>query len=257
MNIPTYSRPTTTMDTALQERRTFLRATTLFTAVAEPQLRRIAADFVPRRYRARETIFHEGDPGQLLYMVQAGQVRIFVNGLDGSETSVILVGRPGQVFGELAIIDGLPRSASAIAVDDTVLLTLDRDSFRRHMSQTPQLALNFMQALSRRLRYNTRQYNSVISLDVARRLAGKLLELAQDYGVVEPAGVRINTVLNQSELASLIGASRERTNKALGILRSERLIAIRDGAVLILDAEGLHGRVQGNPLVPTDGPGAA
>jgi CRP-like cAMP-binding protein len=228
------------------DRVAFLRTTQLCAGLGETALQRVAADLVLRRYQARDTIFHEGDPGHQLYLVQSGQVRIFVNGLDGTETSVILIGRPGQLFGELAIIDGLPRSASAIAMDETLLLTLERDRFRHHMSRTPQLALNFMQALSRRLRYNTRQYNSVITLDIARRLARKLLELAQDYGVAEPDGVRIDAALNQSELASLIGATRERTNKALGLLRSERLIAMRDGAVIILDAEGLHGRVSGS-----------
>ena len=92
----------------------FLTQTPLFADIPGPQLKPIAQDVRSRRFRPGEIIFHEGDSGQFLYLVQSGQVRIFVNGLDGSEMSVILFGKPGDIFGELAVIDGLTRSASAV-----------------------------------------------------------------------------------------------------------------------------------------------
>lgn len=218
----------------------FLKQTSLFAGINEVKLGRIAQDIVPRRFRQGEIIFHEGDPGQILYLIETGQVRIFVNGLDGSETSVILCGRPGEIFGELAVIDGLPRSATAMALCETVLHTLSRDDFRRHMRTCPQLALNFMRELSVRVRYNTRQMNSLTSLDVPGRLARKLMELAQDYGRVEAKGVRLYLPLTQSDLASLIGATRESINKSLRDFREQEWILVKQGAITILDPEALR-----------------
>ena len=114
----------------------FLAQTQLFTSLPTTVLEMLAQDFQTRRFRAGEVIFLEGDPGHTLYLIKQGQVRIFVNGIDGSETSVILCGRPGQLFGELAVIDGLPRSATAVAVVDTIVYTMDSAIFRHHMDWT-------------------------------------------------------------------------------------------------------------------------
>ena len=221
----------------------FLQEIPLFHDLSQEQLRSIAKDVQPRRFGQGEIIFREGDPGQVLYLVQAGQVRIYVNGLDGSETSVILFGRPGDMFGELAVIDGLPSSATAVALDETLLYTISRESFRLHMQRFPQLALNFMKELTHRVRYNTRQMDSLASLPVSQRLARKLLELAQDYGRIETESVIIDMTLTQANLASLIGATRESTNKILRDFRERYLIWFEYGRITILDADALRAEV--------------
>ena len=221
----------------------FLQQTQLFAGVSEMQLQKIVPDIVRRHFRQGEVIFREGDPGQVLYLIQSGQVRIYVNGLDGSETSVILFGRPGEIFGELAVVDGLPRSATAVALEETLLLTIERERFRRHLCQAPALALNFMQELSLKLRYNTRQMDSLANLPVPQRLARKLMELAQSYGRAEAEGVRIDLTLTQTDLASLIGAARESINKSLRDFRRRRWIQIQDGYIVILDPEALRAQV--------------
>lgn len=220
-----------------------LQQVPLFADVGRRDMAAIAADFQTRTYQQGDIIFREGDPGQVLYLIQDGQVRIFINGLDGSETSVILFGKPGDIFGELAVIDGLPRSATAVALDHTVLLIMRREQFREHMRRCPQLAFNFMKELSRRVRYNTRQMDSLTSLPVPQRLARKLMELAQDVGVVTAAGVYIDMPLTQSHLASLIGATRESTNKGLREFRQEGWIEVQQGAITILDPEALRTRI--------------
>ena len=219
----------------------FLKKATLFQGLSDLVLETIAADFTRREFKAGKAIFFQGDPGQMLYLVESGQVRIFVNGFNGQETSVVLYGRPGEIFGELAIIDGLPRSASAVAVMDTVVHTLSRERFQDFMRRWPQLALNFMQTLTKKVRYNTKQVDSLASMDVARRLARKLLELGQNYGTAEAQGVRLNTALTQSDLASLIGATRESTNKFLRQFRDNGLISLTNGQTIIIrDAEALR-----------------
>lgn len=221
----------------------FLQQTALFADINEPDLRAIARHIIPRTFKQGEIIFHEGDPGRFLYLIKSGQVRIFINGLDGSETSVILFGKPGDIFGELAVIDGLNRSASAVALGETVLYTMSRDNFREQMRQHPQLALNFMKVLSQRVRYNTRQMDSLTTLDVPQRLARKLLELAQDYGRVESQGVRIDMTLTQTNLASLVGATRESTNKCLREFRKKAWVHLENGQISILDPDALRAQV--------------
>ncbi|MCB8923608.1 MAG: Crp/Fnr family transcriptional regulator [Ardenticatenaceae bacterium] len=218
----------------------FLQATPLFADIGNVQLKAIAQNIAWREFAPGDIIFHEGDPGQVLYIVGSGQVRIFVNGLDGSETSVILFGRPGEIFGELAVIDGLPRSATAVAMHPTVLYTLSRDDFRKYMQQTPQLALNFMRELSMRVRYNTRQMDSFASLDIPQRLARKLMELAQNYGRPGEKGVHLHVSLTQTDLATLIGATRESTNKSLRDFRKQQWIAMEQGQIIIRDPEALR-----------------
>lgn len=221
----------------------FLEGVPLFQSLTMQQLQSISEDIQPRQFGQGDIIFREGDPGQVLYLVRSGQVRIYVNGLDGTETSVILFGRPGDMFGELAVIDGLPRSATAIALHETVLYTISRESFRQHMQRFPQLALNFMKVLTHRVRYNTRQMDSLASLPVSQRLARKLLELAQDYGRIESHNVIIDMTLTQANLASLIGATRESTNKILRDFRERCLIWFEHGRITILDADALRAEV--------------
>ena len=222
---------------------TFLQQTTLFANMPATDLQTIATDIIPRTFQQGEVIFHEGDPGQMLYLIQAGQVRIFVSGLDGSETSVILFGRPGEIFGELAVVDGMPRSATAVALGQTTLYTMSRENFSKHTRQYPQLALNFMKVLSSRVRSSTQQMDSLASLGIPQRLARKLLQLAQDYGKAEANGVCITMPLNQSDLASLIGATRESINKALRDFRQNGWLHTQQGQITILDAEALKSQV--------------
>ncbi|MBE2199263.1 MAG: Crp/Fnr family transcriptional regulator [Anaerolinea sp.] len=222
----------------------FLQQMPLFADLDAGQLGQIARDIVQRHYQQGDIIFREGDAGQVVYLVAAGQVRIFVNGWDGGETSVILFGRPGDMFGELAVVDGLPRSATAVALDDTDLYLLTRENFRRHMAHCPQLALNFMKVLSTRVRYNTQQMDSLASLGIPQRLARKLMELAQSYGRVDTDGVQIDVSLTQTDLASLIGATRESTNKSLRDFRNQQWIHMKQGRIVIRDPDSLRALIR-------------
>lgn len=241
-NRPVVARNPTRLSSNMKQELQFLQSIPLFDQLSTAALRELEQSIIKRKVAQSEILFREGDPGEVLYIVKAGQVRIYVSG-SHTETSVILFGRPGDIFGELAIVDGLPRSASATALEDTIVYTLERTTFRTLMRRYPQLALNFMQLLSVRVRYNTRKVNSLASMSISSRLARMLLTLAQDYGKVHEDGVLINSSLNQTELASLIGATRESTNKTLSLFRKDGLIRKETGYIIILDPEALRGRV--------------
>ncbi len=223
----------------------FLQSTPLFKGLSDGNCKAIIWQLTLRQYAAKSSIFYQGDDGNSLYLVKSGQVRIFINSSDGSETSVILCGQPGQIFGELAVIDGLTRSASAVALTETAVYTIDRNNFQHLMKQYPIVALNFMGILSKKVRYNTNQMDSFASMDIGQRLARKLLELGQDYGTAVDGGVRINAPLTQGNLASLIIATRESINKALKLFRHEGWIATRQGRIVILDTVALKGQASG------------
>ncbi len=229
----------TTPERRVANRVEFLKQLPLFINLSEAELNSLANDFTVRRFQQGEAIFFQDDPGQALYLIEAGRVRIYVQDESGQETSVIFYSA-GDIFGELAAIDGMPRSASAIAADETIVHVLNRERLRAHLLASPQLAYNFMQALVVRVRYSTLQVGSLALHDVPSRLARKLLELAQGNGRVEANGVRIDMPLTQSDLASLIGATRESANKALGHFRRSGIIRIEQNHITIVDPDALR-----------------
>jgi CRP/FNR family transcriptional regulator/CRP/FNR family cyclic AMP-dependent transcriptional regulator len=227
-------------DRPVPDRLTALKQASFFAELTEPELSTLAQDLIAREFQQGELIFNQGDQGRVLYLIAEGRVRIFVQGEEGQEKSVILYG-PGDVFGDLSAIDERPRSASALAVTDTTLLMLSRENLHKHLRKIPQLALNFIKVLSVRLRYSTEQVYDLSFLDVPGRLARRLLELAERHGVVEPSGgTRINFPLNQSDLAYLVGTTRESINKTMGSFRRQNFIRTQQNYVIILDTNGLQ-----------------
>lgn len=220
-----------------------LKQVPLFQGLTDAELKALATDFVRQELRPDEVLFYQGDAGHTLYVVETGKVRIFVQGEDGQELSVTVCGK-GDLVGEMSVIDELPRSASALAMERSTVLRLSRERFREHVRRSPQLAFNVMKALSVRLRFSTRQLDSLSMASVPTRLARKLLELADQHGMTEGRETRIGMTLTQSELASLLGATRESVNKALGQFRRQGLIRQAEGQFVIVDREALEGLSQ-------------
>jgi len=224
----------------MDEKVQFLANTSLFSGLSPQAIEAIARDVLTRRYQRGDIIFHEGDVGHVVYFVVEGQVRIFVMSLMGTETSVLYLVEPGAMFGEMAVVDGLPRSATALVVAPTLLYGLSRDAFRRHMIDNPQLALNIMMVLTHRVRRTTRQVDNLATLDVPQRLARKLLELSQRCGIPEDQGTRIGIHLTQTDLASLVGATRESINKALREFRDAGWVRSSRGNIILIDSVSLE-----------------
>jgi CRP-like cAMP-binding protein len=199
----------------------------------DSELAAFGFDLSRRTLEAGEILFYQGDPGNAVYIVESGAVRIYVHAEEGQEVSVVLYGAR-DLFGEMSLLDQLPRSATAEAIEDTVLWVMGEDAFRRHLEADNQLALNLMLTLSTRLRETNEAIEALASLDVPRRIAKRLLSLALRQGIQTDRGVLINTRLTQTALASLISASRESTNRALRSLQRKGWIDMVDGYIVIL-----------------------
>ena len=210
----------------------------LFANVPPAELVALEARLRHRRYAKGDTVFYEGDPGAFLCIVQHGRAKLSLTSPEGREIIIDLLG-PGDVFGELALLDGEPRSADAVAIEPTELLLLERDEFRRFLLERASLAIELLSVLSKRIRRDTRLLQDAAFLDVPARLARTILIRAEPG----EGGVLITPRLNQSDLAGLVGTTRETLNKWIGDFQDFGLIRWDRGRVTVLDEERLRQRV--------------
>jgi len=229
-----YSRISASSDDAVS----VLQANPLFRGLSEKELGEVAGGMIRRVYGAGVTLFHQGMPGTMIYFIETGSVRVFGIGLTGQEHTFTTFG-PGNVFGELAILDGQPRTASAITLEPAVLWLLHQDTFELLLKEHPQLCRTLVDVLVRRIRRAAMHVETIIFQDVLGRIAFELLNLAERHGEPGDAGVAIDMPLTQSDLASIVGATRESVNKALGTLRKRALLEMEGTRLLILDPDGL------------------
>jgi CRP-like cAMP-binding protein len=228
--------PPATADLRLRAR--LLAGSRLFAALPEPTLNALAAAMTERHAETGQAIFLQGDPGTSLFAVLAGQVRIVVGGTDGRE-HVLRVATPGDVFGEIAVLDNQPRTADAIAATNCRLLVLDRRRLLALMEQQPAIAINLLAVLCDRLRTTSTQVEGLLFHSLPKRLAGALLDL-----LASRKGNAID--ITQSELGQLTGATREWVNKKLRAWQAAGLVALQPGRVLVLQPELLrHFRDEG------------
>ncbi len=195
---------------------------------------------VIRRFGNGELIFRHGDAGNALYGILGGRVRIFAPGPEGGEITLNLM-EPGELFGEIAAIDGKPRTASAIAMEATTLLQLRRDAMLQALKQHPSFAEAVILLLCDRLRWTSDLIEDTAFLPLPARLAKRLLALGVTFGG-DAAGVergRVRLRLSQRELATLVGASRESVNKLLSQWRAQGLVELQRQRLLLVDLPGL------------------
>jgi CRP/FNR family transcriptional regulator, cyclic AMP receptor protein len=195
-------------------------------------LEQLATAMQRRLYKRGQVIFHQDDPGASVHVIESGRIKVVLASPDGEELLLRVLGE-GELFGELALLDGRPRSATVIALEDTVTHVLERSSFLDFLRNHPDAALDLCRALAELIRRLTEQVEDLALLDVPRRLERKLLELADAPGESTPQGVRIDVRLTQSELASMIGTSRASVNHYRAALEARGIIR-RDGQRIIL-----------------------
>jgi CRP-like cAMP-binding protein len=201
--------------------------------------RRLAAGGTRRRYRRGDALFSEGDLSDRALVVQSGWVKVSSTNPQGHEAVLALRG-PGQVIGELSILDGAPRSASAIALEDVEVSVVPAADLKRALDADPALARELLRELAGRLRDADRMRLEFATLDTLGRVSRRVLELSEGFGrETADGGVEIALPLSQEELANWCAASRESTAKALRALRDIGAVTTGRRTVTIQDREGL------------------
>ena len=216
----------------------------LFEGLSRSDISRLLGHLHEKPFPAGTTVLVAEQPGEAVYVILTGSVKVHASRPDGTEVVLAVLGA-GEVLGEMSASDSLGRSASVITLEDTDLLWMDRRTFGASVASSTIFARNLAEVLSRRLRIANSRLISLASLDVPGRVASELLSLAREYGQVTPEGVRIPMRLTQADLAALVGASRVSVNQALGQFRKHELVSIgKDGRVSLRDEEALFRRTR-------------
>lgn len=208
---------------------------------ASAELRaRVNAQWKRKTLRAGETLMTAQQPGNALYFILNGTVKIHVEQVDGGDVFIDIAGA-GDVVGEMSIIDHATRSASATAMEETHALWMERAALEQLLNTTPLLAQNIARILSQRLRHATARIQVMAKRDTFGRVAFQLLFLMDKYGKPNATGILIPIRLTQADLADLVGATRERVNRVMVDLRRENILQT-DSAnhITILDANTLR-----------------
>ncbi|HTI63277.1 MAG TPA: Crp/Fnr family transcriptional regulator [Gemmatimonadaceae bacterium] len=216
----------------------FLATVPLFSGIDRTELQRFADMTRERFYPRGSVILFENDPGDSLFVVRQGRVKVVLIGEDGREVILGVLGVSDH-FGELSLIDDRPRSAHVIAMDDSHLLVLRREDFRKRVEASPAVAWALLSELSRRLRRADEKIGGLVLLDVPGRIARLLLDLADESG-----GSTIEKRLTHQTIAQMIGASRETVSRAMKDFQEANWVTIERRRITLADRPALEQRAQ-------------
>src|SRR6266480_2291403 len=220
----------------IRDKLSLLRNHALFRDLPAPAVERLGSYMKTRKVSRGSTIFSKGDPGSGLMGVLAGSVKVSVASPEGKDI-VLNVFREGDVFGEIALLDGRPRTADAAAMSDCELIVIERRDFVPFLSGHPDVMLKFIEILCSRLRHTSEQVQDITFLNLPTRLAKTLLQLT-GAGEEGPAAKR-KAAITQREISQMIGMSRESTNKQLRAWEKRGWIKLERGGVAVLAPDKL------------------
>ena len=215
----------------------------LFRGVAPADLELIAPMLRQRRFKAGETIFHEGDPGDAMHVIASGRAKISIESQDGAEAILVTLG-PGEVFGELVLLDDAPRSATAVAVEPTVTYTLTQVAFGPLMAENEAFRTAILRTLTLDLRRLTAHVSELHFLDLGGRLASRLARMAEEVAPGQTTEVRLGRAYTQSELAAMIGGTRQSVNRVVAELVAEDLLRVEAHDLVVVDVTRMAKRAQ-------------
>lgn len=211
-----------------------LRRNHLFGVLDDTEMQAVLDFAKLRRAVAEERIFAKGDPGDSLYVILRGRVAVQTESQD-AKVMLLNIMDTGAVFGEIAMLDGGERTATVVAQEPTELLRIDRRDFMPFLEQRSDLCIRLMGVLCERVRWTSAIIEDTVFLNVTRRLAKRILMLAQNYGRQTETGIRIAAFVSQEDLANMLGVSREIVNKTLKSFQSSGAITYRNGYIVVQD----------------------
>ncbi len=217
----------------------------LFGQLSRQELDELLSRARVERYRAGQTIFLNQSEGRGMMAVLSGRVHISTMSRNGRELMLNTI-NAGEIFGELALLDGKERTADAVAAVASELLVLERGEFLPFLEKRPALAMRLLAIITGRLRQTTAQAADVALLGLETRLAKQLLKLADRNGKASVHGVVLETKVTQRQLGQMVGASRESVNKQFAAWRRRGVARFKDGVITVLDVNALRDLVEGD-----------
>jgi CRP/FNR family transcriptional regulator, cyclic AMP receptor protein len=214
----------------------------VFGALTPAQIKQLGLFARPRRIVSGTTLFVKGDPGTVLFSIVSGTVKITVPSIDGREATFNLL-HAGDIFGEIALLDGQPRSADAIAVTDCELMVIERRDFLSFVHGEPKVAIKVIELLCTRLRVAGAREEVVVFLNLPARLARLLLRLIEENAA---AADKNKLSITQQKISEILGTTRESVNKHLQIWARRGVIALKRGAIFVLAPRALAAIVSGD-----------
>lgn len=211
-----------------------LQSVSIFWDLNEDELGHIADKMVAKHFENGNYIFLEDSEGEQCFFVLEGSVKVTRLSKDGREVILAMLNE-GDFFGEMSLLDGESRSANVIALEKTKVLTLDRNDFIEVVNDYPQIAVQLLKELARRLRKSDRQIASLSLSDAEKRIALCIIRFADEQGVIQNGKVSIPKAPIQQDIANMAGTSRETVSRALGLLEKEDLIERNGRELIILD----------------------
>ena len=216
---------------------TIIERNGLFRGLERVTIERIASLASRRTYKSDSVVFMRGDPGDALYGVVTGRVRISASAPGGKEISLNVMD-PGDAFGEIALLDGRPRTAAATTLAPTELIVIRRDQFLELLQREPKLAVHLIELLCKRVRWTSEQMEDSSLLSAPARLAKRVIGLASTQGRATPAGPQLK--ISQEQLAQFLGLSRQIVNKHLQTWKRKGWISLGRGSIVVANEKALR-----------------
>ena len=211
-----------------------LQSVALFWDLSEEELGYISQKMIARHYETGKFIFLEDSEGEQCFFVVQGSVKVTRLSKDGREVILAMLNE-GEFFGEMALLDGESRSANVIALDETEVLTLNREDFLVVLHDYPQIAIQLLKEMVDRLRKSDRQIASLSLSDAEKRIALCIIRFADEQGIIKRGQVSIPKMPIQQDIANMAGTSRETVSRAINLLEKEHFIKRQGRELLILD----------------------
>ena len=229
----------------------------LFRGLADEELRELAELVSSRRFRSKETVVRQGEAGGELYVILEGHTKVVISDTEGRDAGLDVLG-PGEMFGEVTLLDGGPRSATVVALSPCHMLVLDRAPLLSFLEKNPRAAICMLEVTARRLRRLTQRADDIAFLNVSARLARRIAALVEEYGRDDGDGIRLAFRLSQQEIGELVSTTRESANKHIRYWEKQGVLSQRAGYLIVhnlaaLQEASVDGAASGARLPSEDG----
>lgn len=216
----------------------FLKHIHLFHELTPTEMQEMERITRMEEIKKRQPLYLPGDPSSCVYLLKRGRVKIASTSASGKEVTFDIL-ESGEIFGELDVLEGSPRTTSAEALDDALICVIRREDFDRYLAMHPNVTVKLTKLIGLRFRKIQSRVEDLVFRDVPARLAHLLVELSKSDGVKESGGIGLRAKLTHQEMANLIGCSRETVSTTLGQFRDDGLIQMEGRTIIILKLDAL------------------